>query len=260
MLRLLFFLGKYQDIIVTNRRFCDKVYTESYGRDMSMFLVFLKRLGRAIWRGLCAIGRFFKFLFKKISKNSRIKKLSRKIKKNDGSIAQLYAEIGERYFEAHENDPEEGLSELCGSVTSNLQQNEDLRADIDSVAEAFAAAKAEAKQKAADRRASDREKARRDKERAECKKAGVEYVEPEEAPAETVPEAVIKPEASGEVFMPSADPVINDMQAEPSEPAAIYETAPEVPAAPEQDIDVPAPASESRDFPQEAESPLSPEE
>ena len=173
-----------------------------------MFFVYLKRLGRALWRCLCAIGRFFKFLFKKMARNSRTKKLAKKIEKNEAEIRDLYTTIGESYFAAHESDPEEGLSDLCSTVAADLAANEELRSDIDYIRETYAEEKAEAKQKAAARKAADKEKAQRDKARAESKKAGIEYTEPVEEKASE--DAFDLPDETAEAFpvsdeMPAAD-------------------------------------------------------
>lgn len=209
-----------------------------------MFLVILKQIGRGLWRCLCAIGRFFQFLFKRIAKALRTRRLKKKIKKNDKDIRRLYHEIGEGYYAAHSQAPEDGLSELCGAVDNDLSAIDGFRGDIDSLKERFIDEKAAAKEKARARRASDKEKARADKERVRRKKAGEDVID--EAPAETEKKPLVitkrdKVEAPAPVIetpaapapvveAPAAPEIMNDPIPEPPDEEAISQPAEAIPA------------------------------
>ncbi|MGM9614347.1 MAG: hypothetical protein ACI3W7_02290, partial [Oscillospiraceae bacterium] len=133
---------------------------------MSTFVRILKIIGRALRRAIFAIGRFFKFLFKKIGKASKVNKLNKKIGKKEKAIEKLYSEIGRSYYEAHSDAPEVLLAELCGSVGENKTLIAEAQDKIAATQAAYATAKAEAKAKAKARRAADKKAAAADKAKA----------------------------------------------------------------------------------------------
>ena len=133
---------------------------------MSTFVRILKVIGRALRRAIFAIGRFFKFLFKRMGKSSKISKLNKSIAKNEKAIEKLYSEIGRNYYEAHCDAPEALLSELVGGVSENKSLIAASEEKIEALQEAYKTARAEAKEKAKARRASDKEKAQADKAKA----------------------------------------------------------------------------------------------
>ena len=130
---------------------------------MSNFTRIVKIIGRAIWRGLCSIGRFFKFIGKRISRNSKISKLNKRIDKKERDIERLYADIGRNYYEIHADDPEELLSELCGNVGADADFIEEAKEKIEDIRKEFDDARAAAKEKARARRTADKEKAKSEK-------------------------------------------------------------------------------------------------
>lgn len=192
---------------------------------MAKFVRILKIIGRALLRCIFAIGRFFKFTAKKISRNSKTSKLNKKIAKNEKTIQKLYSEIGRNYYDAHSDDPEELLSQLVADVTGNKDAIDAARDKIAEVREAYTDAKAAAKEKAKARKASDKEKARAEKNAI---LGIVEEEEEEEAPTASVP--VFTPpvaEKPAPVFEAPA-PVVE-------EPAPVIEVpAPEAPEASEE--------------------------
>ena len=174
-----------------------------------MFMVVVKRLGRALWRFLCAIGRFFKLLFKRIVKSCKTGKLKRKIKKNDRAIHKLYTSIGEAYYAAHGDAPEEGLADFCGSVSADLAVTEGCQSDMEALKRRFSEEKAAAKEKAKARRAEDKNKAKAEKERVRRKTAGEDCDEYE-------PEPIASPAGGPE---PPAEPAETPVLAETEPPA-----------------------------------------
>lgn len=195
---------------------------------MSNFIRIIKIIGRAIRRAACAVGRFFKLAVKKIGKAFKTNKQKKIIKKSEKKIGVLYSKIGKSYFEAHENDPEPLLEELCADVTGNNAAIADARDNIESFKQAYAAAKSEAREKARARRASDKEKAKADK--ASVKSVPVEETPAAEAIAQDEPVFYAAPAAA-----PVADP-------EPiAEPVPAAEAAPIIEPAP---VITPEPAVE----------------
>ena len=176
---------------------------------MSNFIRILKQIGRLLRRAIFAIGRFFKFAAKSIAKAFRTSNQNKRIKKNQKAIGKLYTEIGQSYYEAHKDAPEDLLSELCGDVSGREGAIAEAVEKIETMKQDYAAAKAEANEKARARRAADKEKARAEKAAA----AGViedAYEEaPEVAPAPVASEPVFTPAPAPEpVGAPEPEPVV----------------------------------------------------
>lgn len=201
---------------------------------MSTFVRILKIIGRALRRAIFAIGRFFKFMFKKIGKSSKVKKLNRNISKKEKAIEQLYSEIGRSYYEAHSDEPEALLSELCGSVGENktlISEAQDKIAELQAV---YAAAKAEAKDKAKARHAADKKAAAAEKAKANGEVYEEEIAEPAPVAEEPVVEAPIPApveEAPAPVVTP--EPVVVEEAVIVEEPVVVEPVAEEIPAVQE---------------------------
>ena len=211
-----------------------------------MFLVVLKQIGRAIRRFFCAIGRFFKFLVKRIAKFFRTRRMKKKIKKNNADVKRLYGQIGEGYYNAHSQSAEEGLSEFCDAVTADLAANDGYHQDIDALKERFTQEKAAAKEKAKARRASDKAKSAAEKERARRIKAGEDVsdydaVEPTPVPEKTKKQISVSPKKAEPEPEPAPAPAPEPISApEPiPEPFTIPEPKPVLEVTP-----APAPAPE----------------
>ena len=206
---------------------------------MSNFVRILKVIGRALVRFFCAIGRFFKFMFKRIGRNSKTNKLKKHISKSEKNIEKLYSEIGKNYYEAHADAPEELLSELVGDVTANFTAISEDEASIQTLQEDYLAQKTAAKEKAKARRASDKAKAREEKA---ILKGEIPASEPVEEHVPVEPDLFAGPSepfSFDPVPAPAPEPVVAPEPAPVPEPAIVSVPAPE----PEPVI-VPEPAPE----------------
>ncbi len=244
---------------------------------MSNFFRILKVIGRALWRGLCAIGRFFKFLVKRIVKASKTSRLNKRIAKNEDAIQKLFSEIGENYYEAHADAPEPLLSDLCSDVNANKTFIAEAQDKIAALQEAYNEARQAAKDKAKARRAADKETAKAEKRAVKGIAEAVEDVSadsPEEPAFAVSPdvsektanafqELIHKPAAAAEEDIPADEiiqaPVIPVPQADIEEPvisassdeSAGTEDTDAVEETPEPKIT----EAEDPDAPEEAESP-----
>lgn len=223
---------------------------------MFNFVRIIKIIGRAIRRAACAVGRFFKFTFKKIGKSIKTNKQKKRITKNTKAIEKLYYEIGQNYYEAHCDAPEELLSELCADVSENKTSIDEAEATITALRESYDTARAEAKAKAKARREADKAAAKADKAKANGEEIGI----PEEPVIEAAPAvdpvytAPVVPEPEPVVVAPAApepEPVIEtpvvpepEPVIEEPEPAPEPETVFEAPAAPAEEREA-APAPEA---------------
>ncbi len=189
---------------------------------MSTFVRILKKIGRALRRAAFAVGRFFKFLFKKIGKSSKVRKLNGRISKKEKAIEKLYSEIGRSYYEAHSDAPEALLAELCGGVGENKAQIAEAQDKIAGLQAAYAAAKAEARDRAKASREADKRAAAADKA-----KANGEAVE--EAAAEPVPAAEEPAAAPVTAPFPAAPAAVAEAEPVPETPAAVEDPVVETP-------------------------------
>ena len=212
-----------------------------------MFFVIIKQIGRALWRCLCAIGRFFKFLFKKIVQSFRTKKLNKKIRKNESDIQKLYNSIGEAYYNEHGVTPEPALKEFCDAVSIDILENEHFSDEVGVIKYCYTEEKAAAKEKARARRAEDKRKAQIERERVRCKKTGEEFVEPEAEPVLAPAEKEKKPRLSITRKKKAAQEVEEEAPAPVSEPIPAAEPIPEPVIEP-----VPEPEAEAISEPEPA--------
>ena len=201
---------------------------------MSGFVRVLRVIGRALRRAVFAVGRFFQFAGKRISRGSKTSKLNKRIAKKEKAIEQLYSEIGRNYYEAHSEAPEELLSALVEEVSGNKNAIDEAKAKIEELRGAYTEAKAQAKEKAKARREADRAAALAEKESAVATAEAVTedptaeepespavFQQPENTPVMEIP---VEPEVPAE---PEA-PVEPETPVEPEAPVE-----PEVPAEPE---------------------------
>ncbi len=59
-----------------------------------------------------------------------IASLSGKVSGNEKKIDKLYKEIGEIYFDAHGDDPEEAFNDLVGNIHDLMRQNDELEEQV----------------------------------------------------------------------------------------------------------------------------------
>ncbi len=137
---------------------------------MSEVVTILKDIGRALRRFLLAVGRFFRDLANRLTKGVRKFRLERSIAKKEDAIEELFAEIGRNYFEAHADDPEELLAELCGAVKDDASDIAGYQAKIEALETEFREAKAVEDERAEIRRQADREASRAEKEAIRAQK------------------------------------------------------------------------------------------